>query len=173
MLCDLLVFILRASCEQTVNITRLCDKKVVAQAKVLKEEVENPQILAFCLAQWNSLYSLKVIWLMKPPTHLWWSPEINNQRMEQMTSRTNHGKPSAMAYSCFTLQRPLRLFRRMVTCTGEEIGHEWRQCVMGREMVGEMYSSQGRLSKSRSWNKRIEMDVIWAGVSSASIHSFD
>lgn len=51
MLCDLLVFILRASCEQTVNITRLCDKKVVAQAKVLKEEVENPQILAFCLAQ--------------------------------------------------------------------------------------------------------------------------
>lgn len=48
---DLLVFILQASCEQTVNVTRFCDKEVVAQAKVLTKKVENPQILAFFLAQ--------------------------------------------------------------------------------------------------------------------------
>lgn len=61
---------------------------------------------------------------MKPPNHLWWSPEINNQRLEQMVFQTNHGKPSAMALSCFTLQKPLELFHRMVTYTGEGIGYE-------------------------------------------------
>lgn len=41
MFCDLLVFILQASCEQTVNKTILCDKEVVAQEKLLKRK--NPQ----------------------------------------------------------------------------------------------------------------------------------
>lgn len=35
MFCDLLVFILPASCEQTVNTTSLCDNEMVTQAKVL------------------------------------------------------------------------------------------------------------------------------------------
>jgi len=50
MFCDLLVFILQASCDQIVNTTSLCDKEVVAQAKVLEKEVETPQILSVMLA---------------------------------------------------------------------------------------------------------------------------
>lgn len=46
MFCDLLVLIFQASCEQTVNTTSLCAKEVVAQAKILEQEVESPQILS-------------------------------------------------------------------------------------------------------------------------------
>ena len=50
---DLLVFILQASCEQTVNTTSFCDKEMVAQAKVLENEAESPEILSDWLALMN------------------------------------------------------------------------------------------------------------------------
>lgn len=56
MFCDLLVFILQASCEQTVNKTSLCDKEMVAQAKVLDKQVESPQMLS----NWRALMKFSV-----------------------------------------------------------------------------------------------------------------
>lgn len=50
MVCDLLVFILQAGCEQTKHNQLFCDKEVVALSKVLETKVEGPQILSNWLA---------------------------------------------------------------------------------------------------------------------------
>lgn len=87
MFCNLLVFILQASCEQIVKTTSLCDKEVVAQAKILEQEVESPQMLS----NWLSLMKFSVqylgIWLTELPTHSWLSSGKNHERRDQLTAQ--------------------------------------------------------------------------------------
>lgn len=72
MFCDLSVFILQASCKQTVNTISSCDKEVVAQAKVIEKEVGSPQILSERLGMMKFYMQYLQNWLTKLLTHSWW-----------------------------------------------------------------------------------------------------